>query len=224
MFVSQKNKEAFDECFPDFTDKSVVMPHLFSQKYIRESAQKGSNDLSLDPNCVNCITVCRIVFAHKGLDRVLRVVHEHKNEEIFRKFRWYVIGDGPDSDKMRKMIADYGLEEQVFLLGTKDNAYAYELGMDLFLQPSHYEGKPAAVYEAMILGVPPLVTEYASAREQIEDGKEGMIVENSEQGIYQGLSELLAHPEKINAFKEYMKTKQYGNTEDVEIFYRLIGA
>ena len=223
IFVSDKNKETFDECFPDFKDKSVVMPHIFSQKLIRDTAKFGESDLTMDKSCINFITVARIVFAHKGFDRVLRILRDHKDEKEFGRFRWYLIGDGPDSESMKKLIEEYKIENQVFLLGTKENAYAYELGMDMFLQPSHYEGKPAAVYEAMILGVPPLVTEYASAHEQIEDGKEGMIVENSEEGIYQGLKYILSHPEKIQEMKEYMKTKDYNNTEDVQRFYELIG-
>ena len=223
IFVSQKNKEVFDECFPDFKGKSMIMPHIFSQELIRRTARSGKSDIVLDHCFLNCVTVARIVFRHKGFDRVLRVLNAHKAEKCFERFRWYVIGDGPDFGRMKEMIAEYGLEDQVFMLGTKENAYANEVGMDIFLQPSYYEGKPAAVYEAMILGVPPLVTEYGSAREQIEDGKEGIIVENSEAGIYDGLTDVLSHPEKIARMKEYMKTKNYNNTEDVATFYKLVG-
>lgn len=222
IFVSQKNKESFDECFPEFQQKSVVMPHLFSQDYIRQTAIENKSIIELDHGYINFVTVGRIVFSHKGFDRVLRILKEHHNEACFKKFRWYVIGDGPDFESMNQLIKEYELDNQVFMLGQQDNAYSCELGMDMFLQPSYYEGKPAAVYEAMILGVPPLVTEYASAHEQIEEGKEGLIVKNDEEGIYRGLTYILNHPERINEMKEYMKTKNYNNTQEVDLFYKLI--
>ncbi len=222
IFVSQKNKESFDECFPEFHQKSVVMPHLFSQDYIRQTALENKSIIELDHDYVNFVTVGRIVFSHKGFDRVLHILKEHHNEACFQKFRWYIIGDGPDFESMKQLIKEYELNNQVFMLGQQDNAYSCELGMDMFLQPSYYEGKPAAVYEAMILGVPPLVTEYASAHEQIENEKEGIIVKNDEEGIYQGLTYILNHPERINEMKKYMKTKNYNNTQEIDLFYKLI--
>ena len=59
------------------------------------------------------------------------------------------------------------------------------------MQPSRHEGKPISVEEAKILCKPILVTNYTSAREQLENGKLGVITEISERGIYAGLENFL---------------------------------
>ncbi len=41
-----------------------------------------------------------------------------------------------------------------------------------------------AVTEALMLGVPALVTTYASAKEQIENGIDGVIIENTDDAVY----------------------------------------
>ena len=49
--------------------------------------------------------------------------------------------------------------------------------------------------EAKVLGCPVLATDVSGIREQLIHGETGWIVENSEEGIYQGLKYLLLHPD-----------------------------
>ena len=49
--------------------------------------------------------------------------------------------------------------------------------------------------EAVILGKPILTTDVSGADEMLDGGKYGMIVENSEDGLYKGMKEILTNPE-----------------------------
>ena len=56
--------------------------------------------------------------------------------------------------------------------------------------PSRYEPFGLVILEAMVLSVPVLSTEVASINE-IMDKKYGMIVENSEDGLYNGIKNII---------------------------------
>src|SRR5699024_12610637 len=67
----------------------------------------------------------------------------------------------------------------------------------------------------LILGLPPVVTRYASAAEQVEDGVDGFILENQDQALYQGLRDLVLHPEKLDRAREALRRRSYSNREDI---------
>ena len=79
-----------------------------------------------------------------------------------------------------------------------------------------------AVTEAFMMGLPALVTEYSSAREQVRDGVDGMIVDNSEQGVYEGLLKIIEHPEIIEDLKKNVLQTDYSNVEEMKKIEALI--
>ena len=80
---------------------------------------------------------------------------------------------------------------------------------------SRYEGKPITVTEAMILGTPPVVTAYLSAHEQIETGKEGLVLENRDDSVAAGLAQCMQDREQLQAMAALLRTREYGNTEQL---------
>ena len=76
-----------------------------------------------------------------------------------------------------------------------DNPYKYMKNCDLFVLPSGWEGFPTVTVEAKLLGCPVLATDVSGIREQLTHGETGWIVENNETAIYEGLKQLLLHPE-----------------------------
>ena len=70
---------------------------------------------------------------------------------------------------------------------------------------------PSTVTEAKILGVPSVVTEYLSAREQIEQNVEGIIVDNNDDSIGDGVRWCLDNKNELNRMHEYLLSQSYGN-------------
>ncbi|MBR3153307.1 MAG: glycosyltransferase [Clostridia bacterium] len=62
------------------------------------------------------------------------------------------------------------------MFGYKDNPYVYEKNADYLLCFSPYESWGNVITESKILGTPCVVNDFSSAREQIEDGVNGIIV------------------------------------------------
>ena len=66
-----------------------------------------------------------------------------------------------------------------------------------------------------------LATNYASAAEQITDGVDGLIVENSEEGIERGLERLMETPRLLETLKHGVQARHYGNESEIEKYYAL---
>lgn len=74
----------------------------------------------------------------------------------------HLAGDGPLRSSLQSHVAALGLESNVMFHGQVANPYALMRGCDLFVMPSHYEGMPNAMLEAMACSAPVLATDTAS--------------------------------------------------------------
>ena len=79
-----------------------------------------------------------------------------------------------------------------------------------------------AVTEALMLGVPALVTAYASVNEQIEDGIDGVIIENTDEAVYDSLKMLVNNKKKIDIMKQNVYNRDYSNIEVIDSLYNLL--
>ena len=73
---------------------------------------------------------------------------------------------------------------------------------------SRYEGFPTVLFEAITLRKNIIATEVSGVNEMLENGKLGLIVENSEEGIYQGMKKALTNPESFSQYQENLKDYQ----------------
>lgn len=221
VVVANSCGESFIKTFPEYSSKVVCVENILSARVIKNLAMEPV-DFKMDSNKINMTTVCRITFSHKGLDRGVESFRRLKEEGLDKDVCWYIIGDGPDYEKLKSMIKEYRLQDTIFLLGQKINPHKYIKNSSLFFLPSHYEGKPMAVTEAMMLGIPPVVAEYASASEQIENGVDGWILPNKDELIYQGLKEILGNRVLIEALQTNVRSRDYSNFSEINRVIDLI--
>ena len=147
------------------------------------------------------ITISRLD-NEKAIDRLLSICKRLKNKGY--DFYWYIIGGGRLYDKIKLQIIDMRLEDSVILTGELDNPMPLLKQCDVFALLSKYEGMPVTIHEAMILGVPVIATNVGGVSEQIEDGINGLLVENNDEAIFNGLRNMAAHP--TSRFKEQLRT------------------
>ena len=62
---------------------------------------------------------------------------------------------------------------------------------DVFVCSSRAEGFSLVIAEAMVLGIPVVSTECSGPNELLQEGRCGILIENSEEGLYQGIKVLL---------------------------------
>ncbi len=222
VFVSVETMKKFVCMHPEYTDKSLFFPNLLSSEYVRKRGQEQvervfeANDAVTD-----IITVARINFKHKGYDRGIEAFKRLKKEGLC-KLRWIIIGSGSDSERLRELIEKNELTDRVKMLGTKLNPIPYLKQCKIMFLPSRYEGKPMAVTEALMMGLVPLVSRYASADEQIENGVDGIVTDNNTDAIYEGLLYVVNNSEKIEQMRKNIALREYGNTSQIENFDKLV--
>lgn len=136
---------------------------------------------------------------------------------------WYIIGYGDDS-LLRRSIAEAGMEGRVVLLGRKDNPYPYIKACDIYVQPSRYEGKSVTVREAQILCRPVAITDYATARSQVTDGTDGIVMPMDTDACAEALSTLAADSALRGRLSAYLSSHDYGNEAEINKLYALVGA
>ena len=221
VLVSKKCLQNFKSIAPEIANKSLMIENLLSSEVVKQRA-----GLSVPRNVaklfdevedkVKMVSVCRISFPHKGLDRGIKALARLKKQGEIENLIWFIIGDGPDLNNLKAMVDKFGLNNYVRVLGAYNNPLNIEAKCDIFFLPSRYEGTPMAVTEAQMLGLVPIVTNYASASEQVRNLYDGLIMENSDDGIYDGLDYMLHHLEDVlGKYKDNVANTDYSNLREL---------
>lgn len=144
------------------------------------------------PEAVTFLAVGRLSH-EKGNDRLLEACKLLKGEG--HVFHLWLVGDGPEREKLMKQVSDLELNDQVSFLGFRENPYPYMRAADVIVTPSRYEGFSTVVTEAMILGKCVVTTPCSGMDELLGDNEFGLITEDSVEGIYQGMKKMLEDAE-----------------------------
>jgi glycosyltransferase involved in cell wall biosynthesis len=129
-----------------------VVPNGIERINIQKSDRKGFRVAHGIMECEYAVAVIgRIEFRQKRQDFVLRAVAQYRQQ--LRDWKFLFIGDGPDEENLRKMVADYGLEEVALVLPWSSARAQFYAGIDMLLIPSRFEGVPLVMLEAMSCGI-----------------------------------------------------------------------
>ena len=105
------------------------------------------------------------------IDAMKKLVPAYPNIKLL------LAGDGPFKEKFEKEIQENFLQSNVLLIGYRTDIPELLKISDLYVATSKREGLPINILEAMISGLPLVVTNSRGQRELVEDGKNGYIVE-----------------------------------------------
>ena len=213
VFVSRDNLKKFNKQYKDIRNKylepikkEVIYNYINKEKIIKKAKEKP--EIEFENNSINFVTVARLV-EQKGIDRLIKI--HKKLIESGLKHHFYIIGDGPEKEKLQKLINEYKIVDTFFLLGKKENPYPYIKNADYFCLLSRFEGYGMVLEEAKILNKEIIITDTA-AREAVKKYKNSMILENTEFGIFNGLEKVIKEGRK-----ESEKTEgDYDNSDILE--------
>jgi glycosyltransferase involved in cell wall biosynthesis len=124
---------------------------------------------------IRLAVVGNLIVSHKGQDILLAVLQTAKWKA--RDWVLNIYGDGPDQEYLRELVDFYQLGNKVFLHGRVGDIRRVWSQDHLLVMPSHMEGMPLAIVEAMLCGRPVVATDVGGATEWIEDGLSGFIAE-----------------------------------------------
>lgn len=200
VFVSKVCMDKFIMKFGKYPAMDVVYNPMPKSEIIVQ-ADELVEDVDFDNRHLNLISVGRLV-EQKGFDRLINCCNTLINCDKL-EFNLYIVGEGSQRAELEDLIQKYNLSEYVNLIGFRENPYKYINKADIFVLSSRDESFSLAVGEAIILHKVIVATECAGIKEWIGDSVYGLMVENSEEGLYEGMK-LLLGDEKIR--------KQYTNS------------
>ena len=206
IFVSHDNKNAFDDIYNNIRTmekENVIYNYIDSKRIIEKSQEIFENMDVIDRSKISIVTVARLV-GQKAIDRLAKVHKMLIDEGLEHNI--YVIGDGPEKQKLIKLIKDLEIKETFKLLGKKENPYPYIKKADYFALLTYFEGYPMTVEEAKILNKNIIITNTA-AQEVVKDYNNKLILENNTQAIYEGLKKVLKKEITFN-----QKQNKYDNS------------
>lgn len=219
--ISEKCRDCLSEAFPEYRDKMHVLENITLSSDVTARSQMDGAEEFDGFSGLKLLTVGRL-HPLKGADLAVEAAKALKEAGV--SFRWLMVGDGSERERLREMIGNFGLEDCVFLLGSRENPYPYMARCDILVQPSRVEGRSIVLDEAKLLSKPIVVTNYATVRDAVVHGETGWIVEISGQGICDGIRTVAEN----TALREHMvacvQALHRGNEEEVtryvEIMFR----
>lgn len=109
----------------------------------------------------------------KGFNDLIKIFKEIDRTD----WKLIILGDGPERENLEKLIRDYSLERNVYLLGFTNEIDEYLKKASIFAFTSKSEGFPNALLEAMCAGLPCVSYDCLTGPSDIiEDGQNGFLV------------------------------------------------
>lgn len=124
----------------------------------------------------------------KGFERLI-VIHKRLLEQGV-DHRLVIVGDGPDREYIKRIVAAVDAQDSVILAGYQSNPYPYMANSRFVVCSSFTEGLPVIAMEALCLGVP-IVASVPSVGEAFGEEPCGLITENDNASLMAGIKRAL---------------------------------
>lgn len=198
--VSECAKNAFLKLYPNYLGKVFVANNYIAGKEIINKSKLEVKDIA-KKDIITFLNVSRHDDMHKKVSRIITATKK-LNEKKY-KFRVILVGDGVDHQKYIDIIKKNDINN-IILTGAKENPFPYYNISNAFVFSSVYEGYGIVLNEARVLNIPIITTDVADAKMITEEGY-GILCENSENGIYEGMKQFLDYGYVIKNKFDYKK-------------------
>jgi glycosyltransferase involved in cell wall biosynthesis len=94
--------------------------------------------------------------------------------------RLVIVGDGPERENLEMTAASLGISDRVIFTGQARNVEAYYAAADVLANPSHSEGSPYVLLEAMAANLPIVATAVGGVPEMVENNQTALLVPASD--------------------------------------------
>ncbi|GED26575.1 glycosyl transferase family 1 [Brevibacillus agri] len=151
------------------------------------------------------------------------------------RVRLLLVGDVSDSerDQRGKALREHCREHpQIVLTGFRQDIPQLLAASDIFVLPSHREGLPRSIIEAMAMGKPIVATNIRGCREEVTDGVNGILVEPKQsEHLYKALKKLACDARLREAYGQNSRylaeehfNEQHVLARQAELFAALLAA
>lgn len=212
MVISEKIHDDFEKVAKSDAERKKVI-RIYNPIDVEDTLQKSlepTQKYEFDKNLKTFISV-GTVFPQKGFDRLLKAHKRLLDDGLLHKI--LIVGDGYDFENIKKLKSELGVDETAAMIGFVDNPYPYIKSSDFYILSSRYEGFPTILFEALVLKKKIIATEVSGAKEMLDGGNLGFVIENSEESIYENMKKALTD--------EHLFDEKLQNIENYELPFDL---
>ncbi|MCR5744146.1 MAG: glycosyltransferase [Lachnospiraceae bacterium] len=163
------------------------------------------------------------IISYKGIPIIIDACRKLADDG--QDFRLVIVGKGPDEEEMKARARQAGLLDnpdpghvgKCFFTGPiydRDVLRAWNTRADLFLFPSTYDTNGIVVREAAATATASLLVRGSCAAEGITDGRNGFLIEQNAQSMYEMLKKLCANPDCMASVGQNAMDEIYISWED----------
>ncbi|WP_409415530.1 glycosyltransferase family 4 protein [Flavobacterium sp. PS2] len=167
-----------------FLDKIVVLSEKANQSFYKYSKVVViPNAVSFKTEKVSQLIEKQILMVgrlstEKGLERLV-LISTHLKQK-FPDWKIIIVGDGPERNRVEKLIKEADLIDFVILKGASTDVKSYYLNSSIYIMTSYFEAFPMVLLEAQSFGLPVVVFDCPEGPNQIIDNNNGFLVENGD--------------------------------------------
>lgn len=176
--ICDEMKKETEELYPFLRGKIVRIYNPFNIQRIKKMSENRENITPeqrklMEDNYI--ITVMRLTTHQKDFETLIKGMKEFykiTNSEL----KLYILGEGPDREKIEKNIKKEKLQEKIKLLGSIKNPYPWIKNSEFMVHSSKYEGFGLVLVEGMILGKAVIASKCPVGPEEVlNGGKNGIL-------------------------------------------------
>lgn len=214
--VSEESVKVLKTIFPIFKYKIKLIQNIIDPISIKKLA---SEKIDIKKRCINVVSVGRL-HPSKGFDLAINACKllVHDGYDI----KWKIVGEGQERSKLDSLIKYEKLQENIELIGQKENPYPYMLNCDIYVQTSLFEGQGLTITEAKVLNKPIVATNFDAIYNQLVNNKTGLIVEKNPYSIYEGVRRLIEDENLREVLKSNLEKENFHNRSEIEKLYELL--
>jgi glycosyltransferase involved in cell wall biosynthesis len=194
VFVSEGVKEAFFQRFACLSPSCTIITNPTDCATIRIKA----NEYGM-PSFPFCFCIIGSLVARKGQSRVLYAMGKLFTEGF--RFHLNLVGEGMNYDALNDLAHILDIDSYIHWIGFQKNPYPYIANCDVVVSSSISEGFPLVLCEALCFQRPIIATRCAGNIDVLQNGRFGLLVNNTEEGIYCGMKRILTDSTLLSELK-----------------------
>lgn len=141
-----------------------------------EKIQRARRELAIEDHEAVIVSVGRLSY-EKGHADLVRAAARLAGMPGTAPFRVVIVGDGPEQGALHKLAVQLGMEKIVIFAGFQRDTRPYYAMATVVAVPSHSEGSPNVVLEAMAAGLPIAANRVGGIPEILEECVTGLMIE-----------------------------------------------
>lgn len=200
--VSNNALNSFKKLYPSYQGISTKVNNYIDGENILINSKEKIDSIHQKNDEITFINIARHDESSKRITRIIESAKKLIDEGY--RFKIYLIGNGEDTNLYKMKIEEFKLEDTIYLLGKKNNPYPYLKNANCLIMSSAYEGYGIVLDEARVLGIPFITTDVADAKQLTKEGY-GILCENSQKGVYEGMKQYLKEGYEVKNKFNYKK-------------------